>query len=88
MSLHECDNRTLKFEIRRLFADNMKANNLNVEILKIYNIEEVRRTDERLECFGEVMLNISKCFNDLFPMEYRMEIDPEGDVFIGYQLLE
>lgn len=88
MSLYYCDDRTLKSEIIRLFADNMRANNLNVEILKIYNTEEVGRTDNRLDCFGEIMLNISDSFNDLYPMDYYVEVDPEGDAFIGYQLVE
>ncbi len=88
MSLYFCDDPLLKLEITFLFADNMKANNLNVEILKIYNTKEVKRTDNRLDCFGEVMLNISDGFNDLYPMDYHIQVDPEGDAFIGYQLIE
>ena len=85
ISSEECTNKLLQAGIIDL-SQSKGSVNQQIHILKIYNSREVKRTDNRLDCQGEALLNISRSINDLYSVDYHVEIDPEGSAFIGYQV--
>ena len=85
ISSEECTNKLLQAGIIDL-SQSKGSVNQQIHILKIYNAIEIKRTDNRLDCRGEALLNISRSINDLYSVDYHVEIDPEGADFIGYQV--
>ena len=85
ISSEDCANKLLQAEIVAL-SQSSGSSNQRIHILKIYNGQEVKRTDNRLDCRGEAMLNVSDGFNDLYEINYHIEVDPEGEAFIGYRI--
>ncbi|MCY3544066.1 MAG: hypothetical protein OXH22_08495 [Chloroflexi bacterium] len=85
ISSEECTNNLLQAGIIDL-SQSKGSVNQQIHILKIYNAKEVKRTGTRLDCRGEALLNISRSINDLYSVDYHVEIDPEGTAFIGYQV--
>ena len=83
LSRIECDNKLLQASIIDLSVS-AKDNNRGITMLKIYNAQEVNRTDKRLDCRGEAMLSVSRDLNDLYNVSYYVEFDSEGEPFIGF----
>ncbi len=66
-------------EIIDLSEDN--DNPLAPTILKIYDVEELERTSQRIDCEGDAKWSTGE-----WRVAFHIEEDGDGDRFIGYQL--
>ena len=79
----DCNDSGLAEEILELSKDNSSRNPLAVRILKLYaDAEELERTESSLRCRGTALLDRG---GELY-VTYRLEIDRDGDAFIGYEI--
>jgi len=70
-------------EILTLSENN--TNPFTIQILKLYEIEEVSKTETRLECIAVATTGGS---GDRLPIEFQAYSDQDGDVFIGYNAVD
>ena len=84
ISALNCDDSHLIDEIIKLSQQNREENPIHYEIFKIYGTTVVARTDTRLDCSGEALLNISDGADDLYDFRYYVYADRDGDTYIGY----
>jgi hypothetical protein len=66
----------------------LSENNTNpfgIQILKLYEIEEVSKTETRLECTAVATTGGS---GDRIPIKFEAYSDQDGDVFIGYNAVD
>ena len=79
----DCNDSGLAEEILELSKDNSSRNPFAVRILKLYaDAEELERTESSLRCRGTALLDRG---GELY-VTYRLEIDRDGDAFIGYEI--
>ena len=78
-----CDDEQFIQEILELSEDN--KNPEAVRILKVYSgAEETERTERVLKCTGEARL--SRDGEATYQVTYYVELDRDGDLFIGYEI--
>ena len=66
-------------EIMALSQEQGNSNPLTPPILKMYDVQEVGRSDERLDCMGLARTSTGQGL-----IVFYMEEDRDGDRFIGY----
>lgn len=66
-------------EIIALSQEQDNSNPLTPRILKMYDVQEVGRSDERLDCMGLARTSTGQGL-----IVFHMEEDRDGDKFIGY----
>ena len=83
-SLYDCEGSLIEAEL--ILLSQSQQNLLNITILGVYNSKEISRTKTRLDCSGEALLSISNGLGDLYPIIYWIELDPDGNAFIFYEI--